>query len=141
MSNKQTSSIEETRILFCTEGIARDEILSFDSSRITDAVIRGCKIRLVDEAYSNNLATELIIASILKRLNGMSGFKLMVMSATLNVSSFYRRAIDAGLNRDAAVNHLIVEERLMQIEQLFFSLRQDKRWSGDGNPYGCQFSR
>ena len=71
----------------------------------------------MDEAHSNHVDTELIIASILTRLNGMSGFKLVVMSATLNVASFYKRAVDAGLNRET-VDHLIMEERLMSIEHL-----------------------
>ena len=92
MSDKQTSANDKTRILFCTEGIARNEILSLDRSRISDTAIRNCKILLVDEAHSNNVDTELIIASVLTRLNGMNNFKLVVMSATLDVSSFYRRA-------------------------------------------------
>ena len=35
-SDKQTSANEKTRILFCTEGIARNEILSLDRSRVSD---------------------------------------------------------------------------------------------------------
>ena len=81
MSKKQTSSNDQTRILFCTEGIARSEILSLDRNCIRDTAIRGCKILLVDEAHSSNVDTELIIASILTRLNSMNGFKLVVMSA------------------------------------------------------------
>ena len=114
-SDKQTSANEKTRILFCTEGIARNEILSLDRSKISDTAIRGCKILLVYEAHSNNVDTELIIASVLTRLNGMKNFKLVVMSATLDVSSFYQRAYDAGLNRDA-VDHMIMEERTKTIE-------------------------
>ena len=67
------------------------------------------------EAHSNNVDTELIIASVLTRLNGMKNFKLVVMSATLDVSSFYQRAHEAGLNREA-INHLIMEERTKTIE-------------------------
>ena len=81
-----------------------------------DTAIRNCKILLVDEAHSNNVDTEFIIASILTRLSSMSGFKLVVMSATLDVSLFYRRALEAGVNREA-VDHLIMEERLKSIEQ------------------------
>ena len=68
----------------------------------------------MDEAHSNNVDTELIIASVLTRLNGMKNFKLVVMSATLDVSSFYQRAYDAGLNRDA-VNHIIMEKGRKQL--------------------------
>ena len=114
-SDKQTSANDKTRILFCTEGIARNEIFSLDRTRVTDTAIRGCKILLVDEAHSNNVDTELIIASVLTRLNGMKNFKLVVMSATLDVSSFYQRAHEAGLNREA-IDHLIMEERTKTIE-------------------------
>ena len=115
MSDKQTAASDKTRILFCTEGIARNEILSLDRNKISDTAIRNCKILLVDEAHSNNVDTELIIASVLTRLNGMHNFKLVVMSATLDVSSFYQRAYDAGLDRNA-VDHLIMEERTKTIE-------------------------
>ena len=119
-SDKQTSANEKTRILFCTEGIARNEILSLDRSRVSDTAIRGCRILLVDEAHSNNVDTELIITSVLTRLNGMKNFKLVVMSATLDVSSFYQRAYEAGLNREA-VDHLIMEERTKTIEHFVLS--------------------
>ena len=115
-SDKQTSANEKTRILFCTEGIARKEIFSLDRTRVADTAIRGCRILLVDEAHSNNVDTELIITSVLTRLNGMKNFKLVVMSATLDVSLFYQRAYEAGLNREA-VDHMIMEERTKTIEQ------------------------
>ena len=70
MSEKQTSSTEKTRILFYTEGIARNEILSLDRNRVGDTAIRHCKILLVDEAHSSNVDTELIIASILIQASG-----------------------------------------------------------------------
>ena len=120
MSDKQTSANDKTRILFCTEGIARNEILSLDRSRVVDTAIRNCKVLLVDEAHSNNVDAELIVASILTRLNSMSGFKLVVMSATLDVSSFYRCALEAGVNREA-VDHSIMEERLRSIEHCVLS--------------------
>ena len=126
MSDKQTSATDKTRILFCTEGIARNKILSLDRSRISDTAIRNCKILLVDEAHSNNVDTELIIASILTRLNGMNNFKLVVMSATLDVSSFYRRAYDAGVAREA-VDHLIMEERMKTIEHFVLSPTHNPR--------------
>ena len=115
-SDKQTSANEKTRILFCTEGIARNEIFALDRTKVSDTAIRGCRILLVDEAHSNNVDTELIITSVLTRLNGMKNFKLVVMSATLDVSLFYQRAYEAGLNREA-VDHMIMEERTKTIEQ------------------------
>ena len=121
-SDKQASANEKTRILFCTEGIARNEIFALDRSRVSDTAIRGCRILLVDEAHSNHVDTELIITSVLTRLNGMSmkNFKLVVMSATLDVSSFYQRAYEAGLNREA-VDHMIMEERTKTIEHFVLS--------------------
>ena len=119
-SDKQTSANEKTRILFCTEGIARNEIFALDRTRVSDTAIRGCRILLVDEAHTNNVDTELIITSVLTRLNGMKNFKLVVMSATLDVSSFYQRAYEAGLNREA-VDHMIMEERTKTIEHFVLS--------------------
>ena len=115
MADKQSSANEKKRILFCTEGIARNEILSLDRNKISDTAIRGCKVLLVDEAHSNNVDTELIIASVLTRLNSMHNFKLVVMSATLDVSSFYQHAYEAGVDRNA-VDHVIMEERTKTIE-------------------------
>ena len=89
-----------------------------DRNKISDTAIRGCKILLVDEAHSNNVDTELIIiiiASVLTRLNSMHNFKLVVMSATLDVSSFYQHAYEAGVDRNA-VDHVIMEERTKTIE-------------------------
>ena len=85
-------------------GNPKNEILSLDRNRVGSTAIRNCKILLVDEAHSSNVDTVLIIASILTRLNSMSGFNLVVMSATLDISLFYRRALEAGVNREA-VDH------------------------------------
>ena len=79
--------------------------------------MRGTRILLVDEAHSNNVDTELVISAILCRLNGLSDFKLVLMSATLDIATLYRKARDAGISRDA-VDHLSMEERTMPVEQL-----------------------
>ena len=74
----------------------------------------------MDEAHSNNVDTELIIASILMRLNSMKDFKLVVMSATLDESSFYKRAYEAGVHREA-VDHMIMQETPKSIEHFVLS--------------------
>ena len=112
---KQNSESDSTRILFCTEGIARNEILSLDRKRHPHTAMKGTRILLVDEAHSNNVDTELVISAILCRLNGLSDFKLVLMSATLDIATFYRKARDAGVSRDA-VDHLSLEERMMPVE-------------------------
>ena len=112
---KQNSESDSTRILFCTEGIARNEILSLDRKRYPHTAMKGTRILLVDEAHSNNVDTELVISAILCRLNGLSDFKLVLMSATLDIATFYRKARDAGVSRDA-VDHLSLEERMMPVE-------------------------
>ena len=53
--------------------------------------------------------------AILRRLDGLADFKLVLMSATLDIATFYRRARDAGIPR-AAVDHLSMEERPMPVE-------------------------
>ena len=73
---KQTAESEHMRILFCTEGIARNEILSLNRARYPNTAMRNCRILLVEEAHSNNVDTELVIASILCRLDGLSDFKI-----------------------------------------------------------------
>ena len=113
---KQNAESHDTRILFCTEGIARNEILSLDRMTYPNTAMRGTRILLVDEAHSNNVDhTELVIASVLCRLDGLSGFKLVLMSATLDIATLYRKARDAGIPRDA-VDHLSMEERTMPVE-------------------------
>ena len=64
---------------------------------------------------TNNVDTELVIASILRRLDGLTDFKLVLMSATLDIATLYRKARDAGIPRDA-VDHLSMEERTMPVE-------------------------
>ena len=112
---KQNSESDSTRILFCTEGIARNEILSLNREKYPHTAMRGTWILLVDEAHSNNVDTELVISAILCRLNGLTDFKLVLMSATLDIATFYRKARDAGVSRDA-VDHLSLEERMMPME-------------------------
>ena len=56
-----------------------------------------------------------MISAILCRLNGLSDFKLVLMSATLDIATLYRKARDAGVSRDA-VDHLSLEERTMPVE-------------------------
>ena len=91
---KQNAESNDTRILFCTEGIARNEILSLDRMKYPNTAMRGTRILLVDEAHSNNVDTELVIASILCRLDGLTDFKLVLMSATLDIATLYRKARD-----------------------------------------------
>ena len=112
---KQKSESESTRILFCTEGIARNEILSLNREKYPTTAMKGTRILLVDEVHSNNVDTELVISAILCQLNGLSDFKLVLMSATLDIATLYRKARDAGLSRDA-VDHLSMEERTMPVK-------------------------
>ena len=114
---KQTAESEHSRILFCTEGIARNEILSLDRNKYPTTAMKSSRILLVDEAHSNNVDTELVIASVLCRLDGLSDFKMVLMSVTLDIATFYRKARDAGVPRNA-VDHLTMEERTMPMETM-----------------------
>ena len=95
---KQKAESDSTRILFCTEGIARNEILSLNRQKYPSTAMKGTRILLVDEAHSNNVDTELVISAILCRLNGFTDFKLVLMSATLDIATLYRKARDAGIS-------------------------------------------
>ena len=50
---KQKAESGDTRILFCTEGLARNEILSLDRNKYSNTAMKGTRILLVDEARNS----------------------------------------------------------------------------------------
>ena len=70
---------------------------------------RSCN-KLLDEAHSGSTDIELILARVLPRINKVPHFRLVLMSATLNVDSLNRRLLDAGIPpKDIGV--FLMEER------------------------------
>ena len=60
-------------------------------------VVEGCAVLMLDEVHSGSSDMELILARILPKLKTVTNFKVVLLSATLNVSEFLQRAQDAGL--------------------------------------------
>ena len=127
MSDKQTSANEKTRILFCTEGIARNEILSLDRSKISDTAIRNCKILLVDEAHSNNrrYGIDHCISSYPIEWNCVisswwSCLPHLMYHHSINVHM--RQVFDRN-----AVDHVIMEERTKTIEHFVLRPSENAR--------------
>ena len=52
---------------------------------------------MLDEVHSGSSDMELILARVLSKLKTVTNFKVVLLSATLNVSEFLQRAQDAGL--------------------------------------------
>ena len=100
----------KTKVLFLTEGIIMRQVMSHDEHKNPDTRLPGCKVLLLDEARSGSTDIELILARILPRINQVPQFRLVLMSATLNVDSFNRRLLNAGIAaKDIGI--FLMEER------------------------------
>ena len=83
---------------------------SHDDHRSPDTILPGCKVLMLDEVHSGSTDVELILARILPRIPHISQFRLVLMSATLNVDAFYSRLLNAGIEpKDIAIFQM--EER------------------------------
>ena len=86
------------------------EVMSHVEHKNPDMILPGCKVLLLDEAHSGSTDVELILARILPRINKVPHFRLVLMSATLNVHTFTNRLLDAGIEaKDIGV--FLMEER------------------------------
>ena len=81
--------------------------MSHDEHRHPETILPGCKILMPDEAHSGSTDIELILARILPRNSQVKHFRLVLMSATLNIETFLKRVTDAGVNRpDVGIFHM-----------------------------------
>ena len=64
---------------------------------------------LLDEVHSGSTDIELILSRILPRISQVQNFRLVLMSATLNVDTFLHRVISSGVRSDVGV--FLMEER------------------------------
>ena len=98
---------QKTKVLFLTEGIVMRQVMSHDEHRHPETVLPGCKVLMLDEAHSGSTDIELILARILPRISQVKHFRLVLMSATLNIETFLKRVTDAGVNRsDVGIFHM-----------------------------------
>ena len=97
----------QTKVLFLTEGIVMRQVMSHDEHTHPETILPGCRVLMLDEAHSGSTDIELILARILPRISQVANFRLVLMSATLNIDTFVRRVTDAGVPRaDVGIFHM-----------------------------------
>ena len=100
-------SEQTTKVLFLTEGIVMRQVMSHDEHTHPNTILSDCKVLMLDEAHSGSTDVELILARILPRISQVKNFRLVLMSATLNIETFLRRVTDAGVPRsDVGIFHM-----------------------------------
>ena len=96
-----------TKVLFLTEGIVMRQVMSHNEHTHPETILPGCRVLMLDEAHSGSTDIELILARILPRISQVKNFRLVLMSATLNIDTFVRRVTDAGIPRaDVGIFHM-----------------------------------
>ena len=81
--------------------------MSHDEHTHPETILPGCRVLMLDEAHSGSTDIELILARILPRISQVENFRLVLMSATLNIDTFVRRVTDAGVPRaDVGIFHM-----------------------------------
>ena len=99
-----------SRVLFLTEGIIMRQVMSHDEHKYPNTILPGCKVLLLDEVHSGSTDVELILARILPRISQIPQFRLVLMSATLNIDTFLTRVVNCGVDR-SDVGIFLMEER------------------------------
>ena len=98
---------QQTKVLFLTEGIVMRQVMSHDEHKYPETILPGCKVLMLDEAHSGSTDIELILARILPRIGQVKNFRLVLMSATLNIDAFLKRVTAAGVPRtDVGIFHM-----------------------------------
>ena len=86
---------QETRVLFLTEGIIMRQAMKTPDINSPYSVVDGCAVLMLDEVHSGSSDMEVILARILPKLKTVTNFKVVLLSATLNLAEFLQRAKDA----------------------------------------------
>ena len=87
----------DTRVLFLIEEIIMRQAMKTPDINSQYSVVDGCAVLMLDEVHSGSSDMELILARILPKLRSVTNFKVVLLSATLNIAEFMQRAKDAGL--------------------------------------------
>ena len=88
---------DNTRVLFLTEGIIMRQAMKTPDVNSPFGVVDGCAVLMLDEVHSGSSDMELILARVSPKLKNVTNFKVVLLSATLNVAEFLQRAKEAGL--------------------------------------------
>ena len=111
----------ETRVLFLTERIVMRQAMSTPDVNSTLSVVDGCAVLLLDEVLSGSSDMELILARILPKLRSVTNFKVVLLSATLEIDDLVQRAYDAGLE-DRFIQTMDTSGRHQRLESFCLSL-------------------
>ena len=108
---------DETRVLFFTEGIIMRQAMKTPDFNSQNSVVDGCAVLMLDEVQSGSSDMELILARVLPKLKTVTNFKVVLLSATLNMAEFLQRAQDAGLE-DRYIKTMDSESRHQELVNL-----------------------
>ena len=98
-------SATDTRVLFLTEGIIMRQAMKTPELNSQYSVVDGCAVLMLDEVHSGSSDMELILARVLPKLRNVTNFKVVLLSATLNIAEFLQRAKEAGLEEKYIKNN------------------------------------
>ena len=104
----------DTRVLFLTEGIIMRQAMKVPDMNSQYRVVDGCAVLMLDEVHSGSSDMELILERVLPKLKTVTNFKVVLLSATLNVSEFLPRAQEAGLE-ERYIQTMDHEERHVEL--------------------------
>ena len=90
----------DTKVLFVTEGIIMRQALGHDDENNPNSILEDSKILMLDEAHASSTDIELIISRVVLRLKTVKNFRLVLMSATIDVERFQRRFRNMGIQDD-----------------------------------------
>ena len=62
------------------------------------SAVDGCTVLMLDEVHSGSSDMELIVARVLPKLRNVTNFKVVFLSATLNIAEFMQKPKDDGLD-------------------------------------------
>ena len=97
--------------------------MSHDEHTHPETILPGCKVLMLDEAHSGSTDIELILARILPRISQVENFRLVLMSATLNIDTFVRR--------------VTMQVFLGQMSESFIWMRELTHWPCTVYPKTC----
>ena len=87
----------DTRAPFLTEGIIMRQAMKTPDMNSQYGVVEGCAVLMLDEVHSGSSDMELTLARVLPKLKTVTNFKVVLLSATLNIDEFLQRAREAGI--------------------------------------------
>ena len=111
-----------SKILYLTEGIVMRQVLSHDDSRSRE-ILHDCRMLLLDEVHTGSPDVELILARVLPKIKHLRNFRLVLMSATLNIDRFIDRMEKHGYTRDE-IGVFTPPERLRPLANFCLSREQ-----------------